>query len=467
MLEGQVAFYLNKYLGSYVYGLDPQSLKISVFKGDVQLNNLHLKPDALNALGLPITVKAGLLGSLTLKVPWASLGRAPVLVELDRLYLLAGPKEEFEEQDSGLEQDFDEAEQQAKARRVADAELAASQVKSKLSQEAEKDAGGRLKAIIDTVIGNLQTSITNVHIRYEDDVSNPGVPFACGLTLEKLSAHTVDEDGNEAFVKDNPLSLLRKASQLRRFAAYFDVGKPLWQPKKAWMDMLAYDWDQLFKQGIAVETAAAASRPQSPQLDAAQRMYIVSPIDGQLQYLRRGKNVRQGEAEAIQEADFHLQSITFHVSKMQYQSLQRLLDGFSSYATRAPNAHLRPRTRPQPGRSAAKWWRYVGTVVLRQQKCRITWEQLQLVCHLRKEYIPHYIKCLQENHMGGDEYIHRMDQQLPEATILLFRRLAHAKVDREKKRAAAAAAREKREQAANSWFGWLRGGASQTVGACF
>ncbi len=55
MLEGQVAFYLNKYLGNYVYGLDPQSLKISVFKGDVQLNNLHLKPEALNALNLPIT----------------------------------------------------------------------------------------------------------------------------------------------------------------------------------------------------------------------------------------------------------------------------------------------------------------------------------------------------------------------------------------------------------------------------
>ena len=36
-----------------------------------------------------------------------------------------------------------------------------------MGQEAEKDGGGRLKAIIDTVIGNLQTSITNVHIRYE------------------------------------------------------------------------------------------------------------------------------------------------------------------------------------------------------------------------------------------------------------------------------------------------------------
>ena len=30
--------------------------------------------------------------------------------------------------------------------------------------------------------------------------------------------------------------------------------------------------------------------------------------------------------------------------------------------------------------------------------------------------------------MGGEEYISKMDQQLPEATILLFRRLAHAKV---------------------------------------
>ena len=54
----------------------------------------------------------------------------------------------------------------------------------------------------------------------QDDISNPGVPFACGLTLEKLSAHTVDEDGNEAFVKDNPLSLLRKVCTV---SVQFDI----------------------------------------------------------------------------------------------------------------------------------------------------------------------------------------------------------------------------------------------------
>lgn len=31
-----------------------------------------------------------------LQVPWASLGRAPVIVEMDRLYVLAGPRVETE-----------------------------------------------------------------------------------------------------------------------------------------------------------------------------------------------------------------------------------------------------------------------------------------------------------------------------------------------------------------------------------
>ena len=70
--------------------------------------------------------------------------------------------------------------------------------------------GGMLKAVIDTVIGNLQLSITNVHVRYEDAVTNPGRPFAVGWTLERISGNTVDEAGREAFVTNNPLQLLRK-----------------------------------------------------------------------------------------------------------------------------------------------------------------------------------------------------------------------------------------------------------------
>ncbi len=96
MFEAQAAYYLNRYLGAYLDGLDPQSLKISVFKGNVVLRNLQLKPEALNELDLPVVVKAGLLGTLTLKVPWSALGKVPVEVQMDRLYILASPAPERE-----------------------------------------------------------------------------------------------------------------------------------------------------------------------------------------------------------------------------------------------------------------------------------------------------------------------------------------------------------------------------------
>jgi len=46
---------------------------------------------------------------------------------------------------------------------------------------------------------------------------------------------------------------------------------------------------------------------------------------------------------------------------------------------------------------------------------------------LRKKYVPAYVECLHSNNMGGDAQIEKMDAQLPEHTILVFRRLAHAK----------------------------------------
>lgn len=67
MLEPVLAYYLNQYLGKYVTGLDAQSLRVSVWRGDVVLRDLKLRQEALEALKLPITVRHGVLGTLRLK----------------------------------------------------------------------------------------------------------------------------------------------------------------------------------------------------------------------------------------------------------------------------------------------------------------------------------------------------------------------------------------------------------------
>ncbi|PPR99879.1 hypothetical protein GOBAR_AA20785 [Gossypium barbadense] len=115
MLEDQVAYLLQRYLGNYVIGLNKEALNISVWQGDVELTNMQLKPEALNALKLPVKVKAGFLGSVKLKVPWSRLGQDPVLVYLDRIFLLAEPATSVE----GYSED---AIQEAKKSRVREME---------------------------------------------------------------------------------------------------------------------------------------------------------------------------------------------------------------------------------------------------------------------------------------------------------------------------------------------------------
>ncbi|KAG0489310.1 hypothetical protein HPP92_008121 [Vanilla planifolia] len=91
MFEAHVLYLLRKYLGEYVEGLSVEALRISVWKGDVVLKDLRLKAEALNSLKLPVVVKAGFVGTITLQVPWKSLGKEPVVVLIDRIFLLAEP----------------------------------------------------------------------------------------------------------------------------------------------------------------------------------------------------------------------------------------------------------------------------------------------------------------------------------------------------------------------------------------
>ena len=63
--------------------------------GRVTLRNLELRADALNEFNLPLTVRAGFLGDLTLDIPFSSLGSQPVRATIDRVYLVTGTKLDY------------------------------------------------------------------------------------------------------------------------------------------------------------------------------------------------------------------------------------------------------------------------------------------------------------------------------------------------------------------------------------
>jgi hypothetical protein len=119
------------------------------------------------------------------------------------------------------------------------------------------------------------------------------------------------------------------------------------------------------------------------------------------------------------------------------------------------------------GSCARLWWRYAITVVVRQTKSYSTraWDQVTMVAQHHRDYVPAYVRCLQAGKQGGDDAIHKLDDQLDESVIMLFRRMAHAKYKAAKKKSAASEAAGKQQAAQQGWLGWLRGGAQRPAQA--
>jgi vacuolar protein sorting-associated protein 13A/C len=48
------------------------------------------------------------------------------------------------------------------------------------------------------VIGNIQVTVKELHIRYEDSVSHPAAPFVFGITLEEVGSFSCVLNVNSA-----------------------------------------------------------------------------------------------------------------------------------------------------------------------------------------------------------------------------------------------------------------------------
>ena len=79
---------LDEYLGQYVKGIDKKDLEVSLLRGRVRAANLTLRPEAFDKLQLPLTIAAGYIGSLSLDVPWTSLMSEPVVLTLERVFIV-------------------------------------------------------------------------------------------------------------------------------------------------------------------------------------------------------------------------------------------------------------------------------------------------------------------------------------------------------------------------------------------
>ncbi|KAF9211914.1 hypothetical protein BGZ59_007452 [Podila verticillata] len=412
MLEGLVAGLLNRFIGPYVTNLNVNQLNIAIWSGDVKLTNLRLKKDALDKFSLPVDVVEGkcYLGELTLSIPWSNLKNKPVKVYINNVYLLCVPKGESE-----YDPDEEAARAQAlKEDRLANAELLSTKPSSGMDDEEKKNATF-LNQLITKVVDNLQVSINNIHVRYEDKLSDPKHPFSAGLTLSQLSAVSTDGEWVPTFIHDET-NTIHKLATLDSLAMYWNTdsrslaGKGMDDALKAFIELIA----------------KAEHVPGEHQ-------YILKPVSG------AGKiklNKRYGGDVPKAGVALNFDELGFVVDDEQYKNVLLMMGLFHSFMRQHEFRKFRPPKEITPKKEPLAWFRYAGKAILSQiheRNKKWTWAYFEERRDDRLAYVELYKNHkLGRNDLEDEERLKTLEWKLSYEDIRLYRSIAKGVLRREK-----------------------------------
>lgn len=220
MLKGLLLRLLVRVLGDYVEGITSDALQLSVWAGKVALRNLKLRREALDKLGLPVQLQAGNVGLVSVTVPWSSLDSDPVSVVISDVSLLV-------DKVVMSETEVARREESAKVRALAAAAIIQNRARAASESKDDEFDSTRMGRYLKLALDNLQVTLENVHLRYEDSTSHKGNPFACGLTLERFTLATTDAHGNRTFVdRMSKSEIVHREARVRNFSVYWDPMPP-------------------------------------------------------------------------------------------------------------------------------------------------------------------------------------------------------------------------------------------------
>lgn len=377
MLEGLVAWVLNTYLGKYVENLNTHQLSVALLQGEVELENLPLRKDALRHFGLPIQVRAGFIGKIKLQIPVRAIRSAPWVILIEQLYLVAGPvrlnewDDEVEEQAS---QDYKlsildalEAEWRAEYDNQGSSYYASS-YSSWLSYGT---------SVVTNVVENLQLKITDVHIRYEDDITIPNEAFAFGITMDTLSAQSCDDTWQPRYLSGDTGPNIFKLLELSALGVYWDKVDP----------------SGLFGDLSLGELAVALSQVG---VKYKSHNFLLSPVSAQAHVKRnRSEQPLRSRLQPRIVCDLHLEEVPLSLFDWQYGQMVGCFKGLQSIERVRRHRRYRPDCSVTDDPKA--WWIYLARCYcprLKQSNRSCTWEDVLKLARENVKYVATYEQLL-------------------------------------------------------------------------
>ncbi|KAI1434010.1 vacuolar protein sorting-associated protein 13 [Xylaria sp. CBS 124048] len=443
MLEGLVAGLLNRFLGMYVKNFDPTQLKVGIWSGDVKLRDLQLRREALDQLKLPINVMEGYLGELTLTIPWSNLRGAPVKVFIQDVFLLASPKEEAA-YDADEE---DRRKQRIKMEKLDSAELIKERAQEGLSQEEQKKSQSFTESLVTKIVDNLQVTIKNIHVRYEDSISAPGHPFALGVTLEEFSAISTNGEWEPTFIQ-NTSKTTHKLAKLSALAVYWNTDSELLGSGREVCDgapTVPHDeMMQKFKAMIG----------DGEDTTGFEHQYILKPVTG----LAKIELDKSGDTYTPKfKANLLFDEIGIVLDDDQYRDALMMADLFHYFIRHQEYKRFQPKG-VTPKEDPRAWLRFAGDAVLskiHERNRRWTWDYFRERRDDRLRYIELFKKkASQQLSVQETDEINKLEFKLTYDDLRFWRSLARNQLRKENAAALKNAPPKEQQQ---GWISWVWG----------
>ncbi|XP_070690657.1 intermembrane lipid transfer protein VPS13A [Pempheris klunzingeri] len=434
VFESLVVDVLNRFLGDYVVNLDSSQLQLGIWGGDAVLTNLEIKENALSQLDIPFKVRAGHIGRLELKIPWKNLYTQSVEATLDGVHLLIVPTASIKYDAEKEEKQLQEA-RQRELQRIEETKLKAAEQENPNVEKQDTF----VEKLVTQVIKNLQVKISNIHVRYEDDVTNPNCPLSFGVSLKNLSLQTANENWNPSLLDENS-RLFFKLVQLDDLFAYWNVNSVLFSNHSADEAL------QCLQSSMETHNSLLVSHD-----------FIFRPISADAK-LRMNPRSDVDFSSPKVDLMVNLNEVAIELNRPQYISILELLGSVDMMSRNLPYRKYRPMVHVH--KNARIWWKYVITSILEVDvKPRLQMWSWQHICHHRK-MVKHYrelYKTKITSKKPSEELLKELEE--PEKTLDIFNiTLARQQAEVEASKAGLCIHRpgmKMEEEVSQGWFSWM------------
>ncbi|XP_038435469.1 intermembrane lipid transfer protein VPS13A isoform X2 [Canis lupus baileyi] len=433
VFESVVVDVLNRFLGDYVVNLDTSQLTLGIWGGAVALKNLEIKENALSQLDVPFKVKVGHIGNLNLIIPWKNLYTQPVEAVLGDIYLLIVPSSKIKYDPLKEEKQLLEAKQH-ELKRI---EEAKQKVADQEKHQVEKQDTFTEK-LITQIIKNLQVKISNIHIRYEDDITNRDNPLSFGISLQNLSMQTTDQNWVPC-LHDETEKLVRKLVRLDNLFAYWNVKSRLF-----YLNDYDESLDSL-KNGIVTDNTV----PEGYD-------FVFRPISANAKLQMNRRSDFDFSAPKI-NLDVELHDIAVEFNKPQYFSVMELLESVDMMTQNLPYRKFKPDVPLHY--HAREWWSYAIHGILEVNVCpRLrmwSWKHIREHRQKMKKYKDLYKKKITTKKPAGEILIalEELEKTLDVFNITISRQQAEVEAKKAGYRIFKEGAKDSEEN--KGWFSWL------------